>query len=498
MEGGRQEREESGGRRRKTGGSGEAERGQRACTGEGKLVPLPVCPPAHLRSHFMAGLPKIALARMKAKARAPDFALGPEAARGLPGAPHPDANLLAAFGERTLSEEERSRVLHHLAECAECREVAAFALPAEEAVAEPARVAARGRWNPWPLLRWGAMAAVLGALCIVVALHPGLWQGHQETANKMPAPVPATGVASPPRAVTITQLAPSPAPPAPAKARLQQQEATGEFGAMKKSSGAQANLASNDQMARAHARQLVTVMAPSRPPATLKAESVPAVKAEEEEAAGGARAAAAPAAPPTVMARTSGAAIAPEAPPNPAAAVQPGEAASQSATQSAEVRPANSVAGSAGGVSTNVAPRAAALTANRMEAHAVAGGLLAYPQESKSEAGPLAALWSVTSDGKVQRSTDGGKHFEPVRVPPGIRFRAIAALGNEVWTGGTGGALFHSANGGASWTRVTPTSEENTLTENIETIQLRDPQHLTVTTASGSQWISEDGGQHWR
>lgn len=462
------------------------------------MVPPPACPPAHLQSHFMAVLPKIALARLKAKPGAPKPSVGLEAAAGFPGARHPDANLLAAFAEKTLSEGERSRVLHHLAECAECREVAAFALPTEEAVAKPARVAAGGRWNPWLLLRWGAMAAALGALCMVVALHPGLWQGHQETAHKMPAPVPAAGVASPPPAATTTPLARPPAPPAPARARLQQQEASREFGAMKESLGAQANLASNDQMGRAQARKQVTVMASPRSPATLKAESVPAVKAVEEEAAGGARAAAAPAAPPTVVAQTSGNAIAPEAPPKPAAVAQPGEATFQSTTQSAEVRAANPVAGPAGGGSTNVAPRAAALAANRMEAHAVAGGLLAYRQESKSEAGALTALWSVTSDGKVQRSTDGGKHFEPVRVPPGIRFRAIAALGNEVWTGGTGGALFHSINGGASWTRVTPTSEANTLTENIDTIQLRDPQHLTVTTASGSQWVSEDGGQHWR
>ena len=48
------------------------------------------------------------------------------------------------------------------------------------------------------------------------------------------------------------------------------------------------------------------------------------------------------------------------------------------------------------------------------------------------------------------------------------------------------GALFHSADGGATWNRAAINFEGNTVTETIVGIQLRDPQHLTVTTASGS------------
>ena len=59
------------------------------------------------------------------------------------GAGHPDANLLAAFVEKTLTEKERTQVLNHLSQCADCREVAAFTLPAEVAAAEPARGGSR-------------------------------------------------------------------------------------------------------------------------------------------------------------------------------------------------------------------------------------------------------------------------------------------------------------------------------------------------------------------
>jgi len=54
---------------------------------------------------------------------------------------HPDANLLSAFAEHSLTEPERMQVLDHLSRCAECREVAALALPAvEEKQLAPAAV----------------------------------------------------------------------------------------------------------------------------------------------------------------------------------------------------------------------------------------------------------------------------------------------------------------------------------------------------------------------
>ena len=112
--------------------------------------------------------------------------------------------------------------------------------------------------------------------------------------------------------------------------------------------------------------------------------------------------------------------------------------------------------------------------------------MAASRQVMKFVAGPPTALWSVSSDGKVQRSTDSGKTFEPIPVAHGIRFQAIAASGNDVWAGGAGGALFHSLDAGATWTQVAINFGGNTVTETIAAIQLRDPQHLTVTTASGS------------
>src|SRR5712671_968930 len=73
---------------------------------------------------------------------------------------HPDADLLTAFAERSLSESERSRVMDHLACCGDCREVVALAVPAAEAATIPGNIrSARRPWVGWAGLRWGVVAA---------------------------------------------------------------------------------------------------------------------------------------------------------------------------------------------------------------------------------------------------------------------------------------------------------------------------------------------------
>jgi hypothetical protein len=444
----------------------------------------------------MAGLPKIALARLKANPKSFGPSSGPDAFQG---AEHPDANLLAALVERTLTEHERTQVLNHLSQCAECREVAAFTLPTEAAVAEPTRAGAGRRWTPWPVLHWGAMAAVLGALTVVVVLHPGMWKGHPEISKVTPPPAPAGNSTSAPQAVSVSPLAPLPPETAQAKAHEEAQKSAGEMAAIEKASGPHQDLTRYDHAARTQAKQRVTLMASTRPPATFRAENVPAVKAEGEESKEGnaLTARVLPAPPPSAAPAAVSAAVS-NAVAKAGAESQAGPAALRATTQSVEVAGANTGAGLAEGAPAKATPRLPAQATLRMSAPTPMGEVQAFRKERELGAGQPAALWSVSSDGKVQRSTDAGKTFEQVQFAHRIKFRAIAALGNEVWAGGTGGALFHSVDGGESWNRADINFEGNVVTETIAGIQMRDPQHLTVTTASGSQWVSEDGGQHWR
>src|ERR1035438_6365006 len=124
----------------------------------------------------MSELPKIALARLRAKADAPKPGSASAGRPAFGESAHPDANLIAAFAEKTLTDRERTQVLNHLSQCADCREVAAFVVPAVAMAEEPARTKSRLRWNPWPMLRWGALAGVLGILAIVVVSHPDVWK----------------------------------------------------------------------------------------------------------------------------------------------------------------------------------------------------------------------------------------------------------------------------------------------------------------------------------
>src|SRR5271169_6188446 len=118
-----------------------------------------------------------------------------------PGPTHPDADLLTAFTEQTLSATERDGVLEHLALCGDCCEVIALALPAADIAAAPiaagtgadraTRIPAQAEKRGWltsinlvarklawsklggPSLRWAALAAGVVVVASVLLVHPG-------------------------------------------------------------------------------------------------------------------------------------------------------------------------------------------------------------------------------------------------------------------------------------------------------------------------------------
>jgi photosystem II stability/assembly factor-like uncharacterized protein len=143
--------------------------------------------------------------------------------------------------------------------------------------------------------------------------------------------------------------------------------------------------------------------------------------------------------------------------------------------------------------------------------------------------------WTVSSSGVLQRSFDGGDTWEnvnpvltvassgarlakenPARAEvgsvseakknqkaeaapyPAPIFRAVAAAGLEVWAGGSGGALFHTWDGGNRWSRVTPSALGAVLTGDIIAIQISNPQHGEVSTSTGELWATSDNGQTWQ
>jgi photosystem II stability/assembly factor-like uncharacterized protein len=98
----------------------------------------------------------------------------------------------------------------------------------------------------------------------------------------------------------------------------------------------------------------------------------------------------------------------------------------------------------------------------------------------------------------VERSLDAGKTWEVVPLSDDVSFRIVVSAGSHVWAGGTSGALFHSADGGAHWERIIVSDEGDKLNGTIVNIDARDASLIKITTTSGARWISSDGGRQWK
>jgi photosystem II stability/assembly factor-like uncharacterized protein len=107
------------------------------------------------------------------------------------------------------------------------------------------------------------------------------------------------------------------------------------------------------------------------------------------------------------------------------------------------------------------------------------------------------ATWQMTEAGNLQRSFDGGKSWESVSVGQPVRLRVVAAIGFHIWAGGNGGLLFHSRDGGNSFSVVRVGREHSTLGGDIVTLAFPDAQHGRLETSAHEVWTSSDGGQSW-
>ena len=108
------------------------------------------------------------------------------------------------------------------------------------------------------------------------------------------------------------------------------------------------------------------------------------------------------------------------------------------------------------------------------------------------------AKWTLSDEGQLQRSFDGGKSWEPVPVVERAKFTALSAVGLDIWVGGAAGVLYHSANNGQQWTLVKPTVDGVSLTADIVSVNFSDPQHGAVTGNDNQKWTTADGGSHWQ
>jgi hypothetical protein len=309
---------------------------------------------------------------------------------------HPDADLLTAFAEHTLAEQERDRLVEHLSRCSDCRDIVVLALPATEAVViGGSDVRERAGWLNWsalnsPAFRWSVVAAGL-----LIVSSVGALQYRQHHAEKM---------------LVATTLMPRNAVPDNTSPSLP-----------------------------SSAQTFVSQTTPSSAEMGKPMEARPKTATRSRNT------------------------------------IEPVVKAKPAGTQESPV-----------GMATPPLLRA---DPTLMQGH-------------------VTPRWMVSPGGALQRSLDGGKTWLNVNVivddstkskaqPTIFRVVSVSANASEVWAGGSGSALYHTADGGSRWTRVVPSTAGGILTGDIVGIQFSDPQSGTVNTSTSEIWITTDAGQTW-
>jgi len=421
----------------------------------------------------MEQLPKIVQERLQATAT-------PE--------PHPDPDLLTAFAEKSLATREHAQVLAHLAHCADCREIVSLAqveeqveVPAIAASAAPARLA----WMRGPVLRWGAVAA-----CIAVVAGAVLIRQHRP-------PAQAVKIASKAPTIALNQdetfsdkvssrgmTVPGPEGQKEIVAKLErdQQVKLAVSAPAKAAHSVRAQAGAKQELADS-TRELKLLNRPApRPLAALS-----------------------PSAPPPPSAPSSSAVVVggQSFPLNKAAKDSKTDIANAGVGSASETVTVVSAAPEMGTSAVMAKTSNAPSTTQTVEVkrdpfrHNASGGLQSRTTEDVSAAAALGARWTTSPDGQVQRSTDGGKTWQPVPVAGQSGFRAVSAYQSDIWAGGDGGLLYHSSDGGAHWTQVKPSFLGTPLTANITHIEFPDTRHGKLTTSNQETWATMDGGATW-
>ncbi len=411
---------------------------------------------------------------------------------------HPDPDLLAAFVEKSLTDRERSQVLQHLADCADCRDVMTLAMPEVESTPSPS--AERSLWLSWPVLRWGALAACVVVVGAAVTLHFQPRQiGETSIAEKAPT-APASLTAEnktsqpPPREKLATDIA-LPAP-------FQSGRDLGVAGKLAKQREESMDAATVARTTASEPRRLdqdgkEQELSNNRLADTIKSADKPTPSA-------GMMVAAAPAplpsekpakAAPQAEARNDAVASAPSAVTDTVTVLEavqvPERKAKDEATQSESRKENQAARAAAVGGAAMGGRKTDSLSAQVAEA---ASGNYA----KRSRAPYNAPRWTLSADGVLQRSFDSGKTWQTIPVASDVVFRALAANDSDIWVGGAAGALYHSSDAGQHWVHVYPMADGQPLTADIVTVEFSDTQHGKLTTSAHETWTTNYAGATWQ
>jgi hypothetical protein len=426
----------------------------------------------------MTEVPKIVYDRLRAASQE-RTATGQEP----PERTHPDADLLTGFTEQTLSETEREGLLNHLSLCGECREVIVLALPAAEIPAQANTVHAttirtKGATDWWrafttPSLRWTALAAAAAIIVAVLVVRPGSLDHAKRTSAN---PQVADTLSSAP----THQIAPSPTDRSSLNSAMNAAPMNESVATLKSEKSVPLPQPERHRSERLNPGHDVTPAMQAESGMTLadnKTDSGPAGKMPSAPGKRGANEIVEPTgASPVVQAEASPAPDDSLMAQNDAQPVIKSKPAAE--TEASQLQ---------GTVSPNTAAQLS-LTGRNVTSMAKAAVPAMQPAAKN-------LTWSITA-GVLQRSRDGG-HTWRNALQSDHAFLCYASNGQEVWTGGQAGTLFHSADGGLTWVRLQPSIKAQQLSSDITHIELRSRLEIAVSTVTHEVWISGDGGGTW-
>ena len=377
-----------------------------------------------------------------------------ELARARQSGPHPEADVLTAFAEGTLLKRERTDLLQHLANCAECREIVHTSMDAAPEVLAEKKVSASPAG--WGYRQWMPWAVALAASLVVVATVTVHRHSSKSESNKsdyiakVEQPLPPTD--------QVRQTLPE-APKKKTATRPGNAQQDNSIPA-EDSRAKQAELQDAIRPRSLSATEFVPAAPEPQPAAKdLQSAQMPAVQQETQtvQLAQGAAA--------------TQSAMAP-APPPP--------------SSTSEVIREETLHGS-------LARKSAAAPAPAAKPSFIAGAI----SSNAAVAGPAALPhWRISPDGRVERQIGAGP-WEPMLALEPAKMRVVTVYGRTVWAGGDSPRLYRSTDNGATWSSVA-LPNKGTAPHSIAHILFTSPAAGMVEAEDGTQWTTTDGGTTWQ
>jgi hypothetical protein len=407
---------------------------------------------------------------------------------------HPDADVLTAFGEGALAEAERARVTEHIARCTDCREILFLTAPEPAANALSQEASCSHSREGWWARYWRKVMPAVAAAVAIVVVGSAVLLDREHTSERAPKNA-------------VADVAKQPAEPSPASVP-EPEPAKSQAATPKKSPS---------PLPAKHSADKSTPASPGTIGALAKDEQAPATVVDtfslnQRLAAPGPHGAVEPKGSVSNYQRV---AVTPPAPPPPpvAGGVLGGIVGGVKSTNQRVNAPSTqnvNVTAAAPEVNTQTAEKAQVIAPAQVQDMPLNGrspqnlavtmaGAANYGARTDSasvnEIVQASAHWRITHEGMLERSFGNGA-WEPVLSDAKAKFRVVSVIGNDVWAGGEGAALYHSLDSGLHWSRVMITDEDNSAAT-ITAIHFRDARNGEIATKEGTVWETSDGGAHW-